>query len=341
MLFNKENKGGTELTGLLGFLDKSTNFSIWKPWILLSVRVIKAAVGEALYAKAETHYLSDSYQVATPEVTGETPVGDTPEEPTYTNEQLDELVHKMQLANALFAYVRIIPTLDAGHSNSGRSRALGSDVKALTAIEAYKDESNIQSLGYEALEDLIQYAEKMKFTEWTEFLNKNKVSTLLIQSREVFDQYFRLDSARMFYALIPMLHDVQRNEIASRISDDQAAEMLTAEKADPETDETKKLVDVLTKYVRPVMVYGTLIKALNRLPVEIFPEGLLQTQIVGTVKEKKTATEEARKSMLASMKEDMELACKKLEDALSALNGTTETDVYVSVPHEMGKGFGF
>lgn len=331
MLFNKENKGGTELTGLLGFLDKSTNFSIWKPWILLSVRVIKAAVGEALYAKAETHYLSDSYQVATPE-------GDTPE---YTNEQLDELVHKMQLANALFAYVRIIPTLDAGHSNSGRSRALGSDVKALTAIEAYKDESNIQSLGYEALEDLIQYAEKMKFTEWTDFLAKNKVSTLLIQSREVFDQYFRLDSARMFYALIPMLHDVQRNEIKSRISDDQVAAMLEAEKADPQNEETKKLVDILTNYVRPVMVYGTLIKALNRLPIEIFPEGLLHTQIVGTVKEKKTATEEARKSMLASMNGDMELACKKLEDALSVLNGTTETDVYVSVPHEMGKGFGF
>jgi len=135
--------------------------------------------------------------------------------------------------------VKILSTLVAGHSNTGRSRALGDNVRALTSVEAYKDEANIQALGYEALEDLIQYAEAKQFTEWTAYLEQKRVSTLLIQSREVFDRYFVLNSGRMFYALVPMMHDVQRNEIIQRISQEQIADMIAAEKATTQTDDTK------------------------------------------------------------------------------------------------------
>lgn len=342
MIFNKSNNGATELTELLGFLDKATNFKIWKTWISLSVGVLKGAVGDALYKRAEAHYKGNTYEVPTEApAEGEQIPSEPATERAYSNEELDELVHKIQLANALFAYVKILPTLDAGHSNTGRSRALGEYVRGLTAVEAYKDEANILALGYEALENLIQYAEEMQFPEWKAFLEQKRISTLLIQSREVFDRYFTLNSARMFYALVPMMHDVQRNDIIQRVSSEQITAMLEAEKVTEQTDDTKKIVDILVNYVRPAIVYGTMIKALNRLPVEIFPEGLLQTQITGTVKEKKTATEEARKAMVESLKEDMKVALQKLEDVMTVLSGTPATEIYVPVAREMGTGFGF
>lgn len=48
-----------------------------------------------------------------------------------------------QRAVAYFAWVKVVPTLDAQHGGSGRQRKLGENEKGLTALQEYKDEMNI------------------------------------------------------------------------------------------------------------------------------------------------------------------------------------------------------
>lgn len=335
MLFNKNNNGGAELVELLGFLDKATNFDRWRTWILLSVNQITGLVGKELYDRAEMHYISDNYKQ-------ENSVQDTSDtdDRIYTNSELDELVRLMQLANALTAYVKLLPSLDAGHSNSGRSRQLGTDVKALTAVEAYKDEANILKLSYDALEALVQYAEQMDFPEWKLSTGYKLLNDSIIQSRAQFDEYFVLNSARTFYTIVPIMRDVWRQDFQSVVNTELRAEMMEADKADTPDERQMKLKLILNDVARPALALGTMGKALLRLPIEVMPEGLVQTQIVGTVKEKKIATEESIKRMVTSLTADYRSLLNELTDELSALSGGAES-VNVERPKEVGKGFRF
>ena len=57
-----------------------------------------------------------------------------------------------QRAVAYFAWVKVVPTLDAQHGGSGRQRKLGENEKGLTALQEYKDEMNILNLAYESVD---------------------------------------------------------------------------------------------------------------------------------------------------------------------------------------------
>jgi len=332
MIFNNTNNGSKELRELLGFIDSSTNFDKWKTWIGLSVRQITQLTGTALYTIAENHYKSANYENTEAKAPAEG-------QPAYS--VLDELVHRFQLANALFAYVRLLPSLDAGHSNGGRKKTLGDTERALTAVEAYKDESNILNLAYEAMEALIEYAETNKINEWITSPARKTTETLLIQNAETFNQYFRLNSVRMFYTLVPMISDVQRQHIAPATGTQLITDMLAAQSATTPTDAQKKLIVVLKDHIRPAMVASTMALALERLPIEIFPEGLLQTQVIGTVKEKLAANEETRKNMIASFTADFQRKMSAMQDQISLINGTTPEEVHIIEPKPVGSGFRF
>ncbi len=72
----------------------------------------------------------------------------------------------VQQSVALFTWLKIIPTLDAQHGNTGRQKRLGEHEKGLTALQEYKDEANILSQAYESVDALIAYLEQEKFDFW-------------------------------------------------------------------------------------------------------------------------------------------------------------------------------
>ena len=347
MLFNKTGlDGGTELRDLLGFIDSSTNFEKWKTWIELSVRQVTALTGKAVYKLADDHYNSNHYHFPTPEVT---PTEETSPKASEIKawKELDMLTTKFQLANALFAYVRLLPSLDAGHSNSGRKKTAGETERSLTAVEAYKDENNILNLGYEALEDLLSYLEETANTTWLDSDIRTSTANLLVPDLDTFNQYFRLNSARMFYTLIPMMKDVQRNQVVPVITSARVPIIIDALKkvgtVGTVTTEEKALITLTTEFIRNPMVLATMAMALERLPIEILPEGLVQVSIVGTVKEKQVAANETRIQMIASLRKDAEKGFKALQEQISVMDGALVQERYVEAPvgKDTIKGFRF
>lgn len=341
MIFNKDLQGGTELRELLGFIDSSTNFDKWKTWIELSVRQITALTGNAVYTLADEHYKSTNYKfVATEELTEET----TPKKSEAAAWAiLDTLVQKIQLPNALFAYVRLLPSLDAGHSNSGRKKTLGEKDRALTAAEAYKDESNILNLAYEAMEDLLLFLEEQQVESWLASPVRKSTGNLLIPSLEIFNQYFKIDSARMYYTLLPMMRDVQDDIITPAVTTARVTLMLAAMAATTPTAEQKNLLTLIETYVRRPLALATISLALQRLPVDMLPDGIVQTQITGTIKEKLVANETTRKSLIATLDKTVELKMTALQEQITMLDGANMQERYVEPPqaNENVKGFSF
>jgi hypothetical protein len=341
MLFNKNSTGGDELRELLGFIDASTNFSKWITWVELSVRQVTMLTGTAVYDVANAHYNSDHYKYV---------ASGTPTELTTPKASeiaawkvLDELVRKFQLANALFAYVRLLPSLDAQHSNGGRKKTVGTEERALTAVEQYKDENNILNLGYEALEDLLSYLELNAIPTWLASETRKSTANLLVPTLEAFNEYFRIGSARLFYTLVPMIREVQNRNVVSIIKATRVTEIIAAFAAATKTDAQTALIALTQDYIRRPLILATMALALKRLPVELLPEGIVQTQIVGTVKEKLVANEKTRLTLIQSLEQDASIGFTALQEQVAVLDGAVATERYVEAPEatEGMKGFRF
>ena len=343
MLFNKNNTGGDELRELLGFIDASSNFDKWKTWINLSTRQITSFTGQAIFDKANEHYNSSNYKFEKDPDTTYTELTTPKLSEINAWSELDELVTKLQLANALFAYVKLLPSLDAGHSNGGRKKSIGTEERALTAVEAYKDESNILSLAYEAMEDILYHLESTKDSDWLASDTRKSTANLLIQNLDTFNQYFAISSARLFYTLVPMMREVQNLHIVPIISADTLTNIITALNATNPTEEQQVLITLTQDYIRRPLVLSTMALALKRLPIELLPEGIVQTQIVGTVKEKVVANEQTRQSLISSLQNDARIGLTALQEQMAVYNGAIATERYVEPPayNTEIKGFRF
>ena len=323
MLFNKDFNGGSELRELLGFIDANTNFDKWLTWINLSVRQITDITGTEIYKQAEIYYLKDEY-------------GLDLEDKEYL------LVKKFQLTNALFAYVKMIPSLDAGHGNDGRKKGIGENEKELTALEQYKDEANILNLAYEALEDLLNYMEEQSFEAWEKAPVKQMLKSLVITKLSEFNEYFSLGSSRMFFTMLPMIREVQEMKVVPAVTRTRMTALLEAMKAAEPTDEQKELLEMLPLVRRP-LVLASLALAIKRLPVEVLPDGIVQTQITGSIREKRIAAKEASRAVIDSLTDDANAAFSVLQDYVAGLEGKDLTERYVVPPSQKDgvKGFSF
>ena len=348
MIFNKSSNGSDELRDLLGFIAADSKFDKWKTWINLSVRQVTALTGTEVYAVTDAHYNSTNYKYVVPADVTPTEITTPKLSEIKEWKKLDELVAKFQLPNALFAYVKLLPSLDAGHSNSGRKKIVGTEERALTAVEAYKDETNILNLGYEALEDLLSYLETNAIPEWLTSETRKSTANLLVPTLEAFNEKFKIGSARLFYTLVPMLREVQELQIVPIIKATRLTEIIAALAAPiaPATDRTdaqKALITLTQYYIRRPMVLATMALALQRLPVELLPEGIVQTQVVGTVKEKLVANEQTRKTLIQSLERDASIGFTALQEQIAILEGAVATERYVEAPKatEGMKGFRF
>lgn len=323
MLFNKYNEGGKELRELLGFIDANTNFDKWLTWINLSMRQITDITGTEIYKQAETYYKQLDFDFRS-------------EEKEYL------LVKKFQLTNALFAYVKMIPSLDAGHGNDGRKKGIGENEKELTALEQYKDEANILNLAYEALEDLLIFLEEQNFEAWEKAPVKQMLKSLVITKLSEFNEYFTLGSSRMFFTMLPMIREVQEMKVVPAITRTRMTALLEAMKAAEPTDEQKELLEMLPLIRRP-LVLASLALAIKRLPVEVLPDGIVQTQIIGSIREKRIASKEATRAVIDSLTDDANAAFAILQDYVTGLDGENLTERYVVPPSQKDgvKGFLF
>lgn len=247
-LFNRHGDGGTEIVSAIGLISNDVDFSKWEPVLPLGIRDVTAIIGpEPVQALAEFY-------------DGDFVDGDT---------AMPEALAHLQQAVALFTWLKIIPTLDAQHDGTGRQRRLGENEKGLTALQEYKDERNILQMAYEAVDALIEVMDREEFEFWTGSRKYRLRKGLLIQSKEEFDEYYTIGSHRLFVTLLPIIREVQGAQVAPVLGR-YMPQLLAYEDRD--------ITDLLREPACRAVALLTMQKAIERLPVEVIPEGVVQVQ---------------------------------------------------------------
>ena len=311
-LFNRHGDGGTEIVTAIGLISNDVDFSKWEPVLPLGIRDVTAIIGpEPVQALAEFY-------------DGDFVDGDT---------AMPEALAHLQQAVALFTWLKIIPTLDAQHDGTGRQRRLGENEKGLTALQEYKDERNILQMAYEAVDALIEVMDREEFEFWTESRKYRLRKGLLIQSKEEFDEYYTIGSHRLFVTLLPIIREVQGAQVAPVLGR-YMPQLLAYEDRD--------ITDLLREPACRAVALLTMQKAIERLPVEVIPEGVVQIQQSQPVNSRLKAEQAARAAVAKSLGTDADRYIQTLQDMVAQLDAKDNTpDPSMTGPIVHSKGMTF
>lgn len=310
-LFNKDGRGREELLTAIGVISHDITFDKWAPAIPLGTRNLSAIVGRDVVGKLDELYRSDG---------------------VLTDEE-ERAVVLAQQAISMFTWLKILAPLDAQHGNAGRGKVLGENQHGMSSLEQYEDRESIRGMAYEATDALIEVLDIAEWPWWTGSAKCRQRAGLLLPSKEVFDTYYMIGSHRLFLTLLPIIAEVQSGDIAPIVTSAHMTQLLDGDGLD--TDVRIRLLDLAR---RPLALL-TMKKAVERLPVEVLPEGIVQVQQQATVQQKLRAEKSAREAVAASLGADAERYLQLLQDAISELDSTDgEVDYYLSGPTVQSKG---
>lgn len=311
-LFNRYGEGATEIVTAIGLISNDVDFSKWEPVLPLGIRDVTAIIGpEPVQALAEFY-------------DGDFIDGDT---------AMPEALAHLQQAVALFTWLKIIPTLDAQHDGTGRQRRLGENEKGLTALQEFKDERNILQMAYEAVDALIEVMDREEFEFWTRSRKYRLRKGLLIQSKEEFDEYYTIGSHRLFVTLLPIIREVQGAQVAPVLGR-YMPQLLAYEDQD--------ITDLLREPACRAVALLTMQKAIERLPVEVIPEGVVQIQQSQPVNSRLKAEQAARAAVAKSLGTDADRYIQSLQDLVAQLDAKDNTpDPSMTGPIVHSKGMTF
>ena len=303
-LFNRENTGSDELVAVLGLIDKDLDFTKWEPILPLATKELASIIGQEPITAMDAWYQ-----------TGEAAEADAEKDHSET-------LRLMQQAIGMFAWLRVIPTLDAQHSTAGRGKHLGENEHGMTAVQEFKDEANIRSMAYQAVDALVAEMDEQGFSWWTSSKKKQQLATLLIRDKDTFDEYYVIGSHRLFLTLIPMMREVQDVYLTPIVGRERMAQLL----ADAESQD-----NYLLRMVQRPLALLTMKRAVERLPVEVLPDGIVQVQQSGMVRDRMKAEQQARNSVAQNLGKDAEEFLNLLANAvrdLEAESGKASADDY-------------
>lgn len=323
-LFNVQGDGSREIVNAIGLISDDVDFSKWEPVLPLGIRDVVAIIGQE-----PVNALAGFYEGTI----AEGPDGTIAEGPDGSPGASEALKY-LQQAVALFTWLKIIPTLDAQHDGTGRQRRLGENEKGLTALQEFKDEQNILRLAYEATDALIEILDREAFPFWTESRKYNLRRGLLIQSKDEFDEYYNIGSHRLFVTLLPIIREVQGAQVAPVLGRKYLSLLLSGE--DSEVSELMK------EPASRAVALLTMQKAIERLPVEVIPEGVVQIQQSQPVNSRLRAEQSARAAVAASLGADAKKYIENLQDIIAQLDAEGEApDQSMPGPIVHSKGMSF
>lgn len=312
-LFNRNGNGAEELKQCIGLIGSGITFDKWEPIIPLGIQDVIAIVGREPVEK-----LAEFYEK------GSIPDDDFPA-------SCHTALHYLQQAVAYFTWIKIIPTLDANHDSNGRSKRLGENEKGMTALQEWKDEQNIKHLAYEYVDMLVDVLDRGIYPWWTNSERYKLREGLIVKNKETFDMYYHTGSHRLFITLLPIMREVQSVQLAP-VMGSYLDRMLKDEKT-----VRAKLYDSAAR----ALVLLTMKKAVERLPIEVIPEGIVQVQQSQPVKQRLRAEKEAREAVAASLGEDGNRQLERLADLIDEMEAKSNADGYVSGPLIHSKGLSF
>ena len=245
MIFNKDNKGTTELRELTGNYFANNEFRKVSGEIELATEELEGLIGRDVISLAE-----DSYNGR----------GESPD---------PELVKKVQRPIAMIATLRMYRKNDLSHEDDGRKFKLSTDNGEKLPWEWQLDRDDAIHLEeyYKALDTLIRYLNKKQVKEWMESPLYRLSQSLIIRSGESFDSYFPIErSERMFLLLLPFIREAQMLTVKRAYG--KGWDDLLAEKCVPETDAHFAACKAVA-----LMAMGM---ALRRLSLSVIPGGVVR-----------------------------------------------------------------
>ncbi|RXE70708.1 hypothetical protein ED352_08905 [Muribaculaceae bacterium Isolate-002 (NCI)] len=314
-LFDRDGNGSEEITAAVGIISNGITFDKWRPLLHLGVRDVVAIVGREPVEALARFY--NRYEV---------PDDEFPQQAVVP-------LRYLQQAVAFFTWLKLIPTLDAQHGDAGRAKNLGENEKGLTALQEFKDEENILRLAYEATDALVEALDREAFPFWIESPKYRQREGLLIRSKEEFDNYYIIGSHRLFVTLVPIIREVQGATVAPVLGK-YLAPILSGEDSDTFT--------LMKATAARAVALLTMQKAVERLPVEVIPEGIVQVQQSQPVKSRLRAEQSARASVAASLGADATRALEYLQQLVAQLDADgEEVDTSITGPIVHSKGMSF
>lgn len=305
-LFNRDGLGDQELVNVLGLIDRDLEFTKWEPILPLATKELVSIIGPEPVAALDAYYRADTKTQAD------------------ADKDWDEALRLAQQAIAMFAWIKVIPTLDAQHSTAGRGKHLGENEHGMTAVQEFKDEENIRSMAYQAVDALVAEMEEKAFSWWTTSKKHQQMQTLLIRDKDTFDEFFVIGSHRLFLTLIPMIREVQDAYLVPILGYQRMSALL---------DGTSDLpANILPMVQRPLALLA-MKRAVERLPIEVLPDGIVQVQQVGMVRDRMKAEQQARNSVAQNLSKDAEEFLNILTNAIQTIDAEAkridEPDYYV------------
>lgn len=313
-IFNRDGFGAEEIVAAVGLIARGISFDKWEPLLPLGMRDVTAVIGRGPVEALAAYY-----------ETGECEAGET-------RDEMEAALGYLQQSVALFTWLKLIPTLDAQHDDTGRSRRLGENEKGLTALQEFKDEENILRLAYESLDALVEVLDDAGFRFWVESEKFRMRDGLLIRSVGDFDDYYFIGSHRLFVTLLPVLREVQGSQLAP----------VLGKWLDPLLAGDRGVESMLGEQSRRALALLTMQKAIERLPVEVIPEGVVQVQQSAPIKSRLRAEQSARQSVAASLYRDASRILDSIQQTVAGLENpdsgeTPERPSFI----KHSKGFSF
>lgn len=296
MLFDKSSTGIDELKELTGFLYSYNNFENIRTDLELAQEDMAALIGDELMEVAEAHYLSDYYENSDFEPE------DPPAEPPLTSADYDiltELVKKIQLPVAYFAIHSFSQNADVSHEDSGRKVKIDSEREKLPwEWMLDKDEKAILKKAHKTTDRLISFLEKNiaedALSAWVESDARAAIKGQFIDSAEVFNSIYPIDNSRRFFLVIsPFIREAERKYIKPALTTTTFDEIKTALGSDEGYADDDGILD----YIRTPLAYFAMSIAIDRLAVEVLPEGVFQNLIAENTNTKNPAMTDVKREV--------------------------------------------
>ena len=180
---------------------------------------------------------------------------------------------------------------------------------------------------------LVEALDRGGFSFWTGSQKYRQREGLLIRSKEEFDNYYLIGSHRLFITLLPIIREVQGATVAPVLGKYLAA-LLTGEDADT--------FALMKETAARAVALLTMQKAVERLPVEVIPEGIVQVQQSQPIKSRLKAEQSARAAVAASLGADAAHALEYLQQLVAQLDAEgAEVDASITGPIVHSKGMSF
>lgn len=155
----------------------------------------------------------------------------------------------------------------------------------------------------------------------------------MIRSKEEFDKYYVIGSHRLFITLLPIIREVQGSSVSPVLG-----KYLSPILAGDDSDSFALMRSTASRAVALLAMK----KAVERLPIEVIPEGIVQIQQSQPVKSRLRAEQSARAAVAASLGADADRALEYLQQQVAQLEASgAQTDTSVTGPIVHTKGMSF